>query len=176
MVMLVIVIIIVIRCRSRKKKREQDRLANEHDGATDPFLSNDEITREKQRNKMNSHQLAVNNHTPQAQAQAAPPPNIPPPSSPSVRPPPLPARPVSYTPSNAESMNTLNNCNYDAANNYGSAGDDLENIGTLSQPIEIPEFLTNVDAEKSPPPPPRKIHNALSSNDPNYAHNYPDSK
>ena len=41
-------------------------------------------------------------------------------------PPPVPARPASYTPSVAESMNTLNNYGMDAARNYGSAGDDLQ--------------------------------------------------
>ena len=176
-VVLVAIIVVICRVHHSKKnaRKKQHRLAagnDNSDGVTDPFLqSNDEISREKQRNKMNSHQLAVSNHTP----------NIPP--SPANRhhhhnrPPPLPARPVSYTPSNADSMNTLNNCNYDCANNYGSAGDDLDNIATLSQPIQIPEFLTNVDVDKdkSPPPPPRKLHNT-DNIDPNYAHNYPDSK
>lgn len=167
--------IIKWRRRRRHRKKRSERERHDNDGATDPFLnSNDDITREKQRNRMNHHQMNVNHHQQQQHANIVPPP----PPSPRQRPPPLPARPVSYTPSNAESMNTLSTPHFDSARDYGSAADELENIGTLSQPIHIPEFLTNVDVDKplqpqSPAPPPRNVH--VDTLDPNYA-DYPDSK
>ncbi|XP_033742919.1 LOW QUALITY PROTEIN: protocadherin Fat 1-like [Pecten maximus] len=69
--------------------------------------------------------------------------NIPP----SPRPPPVPNRPVSYTPSNhADSLNTLNN--FDTVRNYGSAADDLENCHT-NIPYHDHYFQTFA------PPPPR---------------------
>ncbi|XP_071125252.1 protocadherin Fat 1-like isoform X4 [Mytilus edulis] len=48
---------------------------------------------------------------------------------PSPRPPPVPDRPASYTPSNHDSLNTLNN--FDNVRNYGSAADELENIQNI---------------------------------------------
>lgn len=88
----------------------------------------------------------------------------------SPNPPPVPTRPASYTPSVGDSVNTLNTFNnLDSFRDYGSAGDELESMGTVHQPIVIPEFLTNVDADKPmtasnagspapmrslPPPPP----------------------
>ena len=53
---------------------------------------------------------------------------------PSPRPPPVPTRPASYTPSYGDSVNTLNN--FDSVHNYGSAADELENVGTLPH-IEV---------------------------------------
>ncbi|XP_069130300.1 protocadherin Fat 1-like isoform X3 [Argopecten irradians] len=83
--------------------------------------------------------------------------NIPP----SPRPPPVPNRPVSYTPSNhADSLNTLNN--FDTVRNYGSAADDLEHchnnipyqdhyFQTFAPP---PPRSTASMAPSLPPPPP----------------------
>ena len=48
---------------------------------------------------------------------------------PSPKPPPVPDRPASYTPSGHESINTLNN--FDCLRNYGSAADELENIPNI---------------------------------------------
>ncbi len=53
---------------------------------------------------------------------------------PSPRPPPVPTRPASYTPSYGDSVNTINN--FDTIHNYGSAADELENVGMLPQ-IEV---------------------------------------
>ena len=50
---------------------------------------------------------------------------------------------MSYTPSYGESVNTLNN--FDTVHNYGSAADELENVGTLphievhTHTIHVPE-------------------------------------
>ena len=48
----------------------------------------------------------------------------------SPRPPPLPKRPNSYTPSTADTINISNNINLDRAGNYGSAADDLNATDT----------------------------------------------
>lgn len=64
----------------------------------------------------------------------------------SPQPPPLPKRPVSYTPSAAESFNVLNTLNPDIARNYGSAADDLESAGACKR-TDLPVFL---QAQKSP--------------------------
>ena len=64
---------------------------------------------------------------------------------PSPRPPPVPTRPASYTPSYGDSVNTLNN--FDSVHNYGSAADELENVGTLPH-IEVFDtncFVSNLD-------------------------------
>ena len=122
-----------------------------HEGETDDLLDNiDKIKRNQHdTNKMDG--VLVQNIP-------ASPPEMP--NHVRNRPPPVPNRPVSYTPSAADSLNTLNNCAFDTARNYGSNGDDLENIGTLREPIEIPDFLRNAEVEKSPvpgralPPPP----------------------
>ena len=103
-----------------------------------------------------------------------------PPRSP--RPPPVPNRPVSYTPSGADSLNTLNNCNLDSVRNYGSAADDLE-IDTIRQPIEIPEFMKIADVEKfspkvgrSLPPPPENEEPYQQAWNRNIVENYPDGE
>lgn len=80
--------------------------------------------------------------------------NIPP----SPLPPPVPNRPASYTPSNHDSLNTLNNL--DNFHNYGSAADDLENCHNI--PYLTQEFLSfhgppprsNASVAPSLPPPP----------------------
>lgn len=48
---------------------------------------------------------------------------------PSPRPPPVPDRPASYTPSQHDSLNTLNN--FDNVRTYGSNSDDLQNITNI---------------------------------------------
>ena len=63
-----------------------------------------------------------------------------------------------------------------------SAGDELENVGLGH--IEIPEFLQNVDVEKSPTPMRNSyqpLHNRTPDHDkmpkkwdPNFANNYPE--
>ena len=59
---------------------------------------------------------------------------------PSPQPPPVPDRPVSYTPSiNRDSINTLNNFDQLRNCNYGSAADDLENPPNI--PYNNLEFL-----------------------------------
>ncbi|XP_056011143.1 protocadherin Fat 1-like isoform X5 [Ostrea edulis] len=80
--------------------------------------------------------------------------NIPP----SPQPPPVPNRPASYTPSNHDSLNTLNNL--DNFHNYGSAADELENCHNI--PYLTQEFLSfhgppprsNASVAPSLPPPP----------------------
>lgn len=77
---------------------------------------------------------------------------------PSPQPPPVPNRPASYTPSNHDSLNTLNNL--DNFHNYGSAADDLENCHNI--PYLTQEFLSfhgppprsNASVAPSLPPPP----------------------
>ena len=92
--------------------------------------------------------------------------NIPPDTPmlpPSPHPPPvLPPRPASYTPSNAGgSVNTLNN--------FDNIPDEVQNMSTITQPIEIPAFMQNVDVEKPPegcPAPPPRYHNVRPLNTP----------
>ena len=71
-----------------------------------------------------------------------------------------------------DSYNTLNNI--DCVNNYGSAGDELENAH-----IELPDFLRNLDSDKKnipPPPPPPGLHDLTKptweANNPNVSKNY----
>ena len=68
---------------------------------------------------------------------------------PSPQPPPVPDRPASYTPSNRESIHTLNNFDQLRNCNYGSAADDLENIPN------IPPY--NMDFLQTFAPVPRSI-------------------
>ena len=65
---------------------------------------------------------------------------------PSPRPPPVPTRPASYTPSYGDSVNTLNN--FDSVHNYGSAADELENVGTLPH-IEVFDIKNFVSGSNS---------------------------
>ncbi|KAK3099997.1 hypothetical protein FSP39_013258 [Pinctada imbricata] len=80
--------------------------------------------------------------------------SIPPPSP---CPPPVPNRPASYTPSNHDSLNTLNN--FDNVRNYGSAADDLENCHNIPYTQEFlasfaPPPRSNASMPPSLPPPP----------------------
>lgn len=108
---------------------------------------------------------------------------------PSPQPPPVPNRPASYTPSNHDSLNTLNN--FDAVRNYGSAADQLENLNNI--PVYTFDHLQTFSpyprncasiAPSLPPPPPS---NSASDTDsiqkpnweldyPNILENYPDSE
>ena len=76
---------------------------------------------------------------------------------PSPRPPPVPNRPASYTPSNHDSLNTLNN--FDNIRNYGSAADELENCHNIPYTQEFlasfaPPPRSNASMPPSLPPPP----------------------
>ena len=88
---------------------------------------------------------------------------------PSPRPPPVPDRPASYTPSTADSVNTLALNNFDSVRNYGSAADELENIADIRYP-ELPEFLQNLNVDKKSslgrsPAPAKKLSGPISSGD-----------
>ncbi|GFR97028.1 fat cadherin, partial [Elysia marginata] len=88
------------------------------------------------------------------------------------KPPPVPTRPASYTPSTHDSYNALNNL--DGVRDYGSAADELENSGTGPRG-HIPDFYQYVDGYRNPlhsksahpmlratPPPPRSHANSES--------------
>ena len=177
--LLIIVIIFVVVVRWRRRKRRERLHQAGAASNRDDFFNCDDL---KRSNKMKNMEMPAN----MVQNIPPTPRNINPSPRPSPRPPPVPNRPASYTPSTADSVNTLNN--FDTVCNYGSAGDELENIGTL-QHIEIPEFLQNLDIEKSPthirtlPPPPHgpRVEDAQQKsswdhNNPNIAQNYPYGK
>lgn len=165
----VLVFVLIVRWRRRKRRqRELHMVGANHDD----YLVNDNL-------KPNNKNINCDIDATTCLLQ-----NIPPSPRnmnnrrPSPPPPPVPTRPASYTPSVADSVHTLNN--FDTLHNYGSAGDELENIG-LQHPIEIPEFLQNVDVEKSPAAKKNsfKPHKGSSDHaklqkkwDPNFANNY----
>ena len=60
------------------------------------------------------------------------------------QPPPVPNRPVSYTPSTHDSLNVLNNL--DSVRNYGSAADELETTGTRQRIPDLSEYLASFSA------------------------------
>ncbi|XP_076446580.1 protocadherin Fat 1-like isoform X2 [Babylonia areolata] len=60
------------------------------------------------------------------------------------QPPPVPNRPVSYTPSTHDSLNVLNNL--DSVRNYGSAADDLETSGIRQRIPDFTEYLASFSA------------------------------
>ena len=62
----------------------------------------------------------------------------------SFQPPPVPNRPVSYTPSTHDSLNVLNNL--DSVRNYGSAADELETTGTRQRIPDFSEYLASFSA------------------------------
>ena len=172
---IVIIFILVVRWRRRKRRRQNSMLNTSRESGDLKLKCSDEYKRGHKMNNINSnlmsmHQRNHNHHVPSPR--------------PSPRPPPVPTRPASYTPSAADSMNTLNNSNFDTARNYGSAADELEVSGTLREPIEIPDFLQNVDVQKSPgpmqrhlPAPPAEEEPLLPKQwDPNFAHNYPEGR
>ncbi len=128
---------VVLRCRRRQKRQQLQ--PPEDASETDPFICNKlRESNKPQSNNIHLQKIPMTEIRGGGKANSSP------------RPPPVPNRPISYTPSTADSLNTLNNVNFDSARNYGSAADELENMGTFREPIQIPEFLTNVDVEKSP--------------------------
>ena len=162
LIIIVIVFIVVVRWRRRTKRRQQARASHDakRDPKTDYPYEYDKLGKHKSNvdGSPNNMDAGVQNILGEERSPR-----------PSPRPPPVPLRPASYTPSTHDSINTLNNYNnFDTARNYGSAGDELESMGTIRQPIEIPEFLQNVDIDKPvssnpgspapvrslPPPPP----------------------
>ncbi len=166
LLIVVLVFIIIVRWRRRKRRQGQNR---------DNDFMYDDLKRANKMNNVDTH--LSHNIPPSPRNHVHSPPRSP-------RPPPVPTRPASYTPSMADSMNTLNN--FDSIHNYGSAADELENVGTLPH-IEIPEFLTNLDVEKSPlalknkPPPPMRFDEERRQGkaaqwDPNMAPNYSKGK
>jgi protocadherin Fat 1/2/3 len=125
LLIIVIIFVVIVRWRKRAKQRQESR--SKRDGKVEYPYNYDKLDPQGQPNITEN-----SDHPPR-----------------SPRPPPVPNRPVSYTPSVGDSVNTLNHYNnFDSLRNYGSAGDELESMGTIRQPIEIPEFLQNVDAEK----------------------------
>ena len=166
--LLIIVIIFVVVVRWRRRKRRQQGLQAGPNNRDNEFIYDD-----LKRQKMTNVEANMVQNIP------ASPRNIPPSPHRNVRPPPVPTRPASYTPSTADSINTLNN--FDTLHNYGSAADELENVGTLPH-IEIPEFLQNLDVEKSPapirssslpPPPPLYEEDLKQRKANNWDHNNP---
>lgn len=93
---------------------------------------------------------------------------------PSPQPPPVPDRPVSYTPSvNRDSMNTLNNFDQLRTCNYGSAADDLENPPNI--PYNNLEFLQTfapvrnvASIQPTIPPPPQSDTDSLRKDSGNW--------
>ncbi|CAH1776950.1 unnamed protein product [Owenia fusiformis] len=124
LLLIVIIIVLVVRWRRRKHRNNGDVAHNSPGGV----ILNSTKDEAKRQQKQNNIDMGMYQQVP-----------------PSPRPPPVPNRPVSYTPSiHGDSMNTLNN--FDLARNYGSAADDLETLPTV--PIYIPEFLQNLNVQK----------------------------
>lgn len=144
--LLVIALIVIFVCRCHRQKQRRRRLEERcklDDGDLLDKHQNQEL-RENGRNVLLMSSLSRSNH----EHDRSDSPEVDPPK-PSPQPPPLPRRPVSYTPSAADSFNTLNVLNADVARNYGSAADDLENAGTCKR-TEAPIFLQNCEVQKSP--------------------------
>ena len=174
-ILIVIIFVLIVRWRRRKRRQREQQTPNRD---SNDFIYNcDDIKRGNKISNINNKVENVNQNIPPSPC------NIPP----SPRPPPVPNRPASYTPSTCDSINTLNN--FDTVRNYGSAADELENVGTLPH-IEIPEFLQNLDMEKgtnSPlrqrAPPPRvpnvseeSIQKSHWDDNPNIVGNYMEGK
>ena len=176
--MIVIIFIVIVRWRRRKRRQRELHMMGANSHETHDFLVNDNL-------KPNNKNINCDIDATTCLLQNIPPsPRTNNMRRPSPPPPPVPTRPASYTPSTADSVHTLNN--FDTLHNYGSAGDELENVG-LNQHIEIPEFLQNVDVEKSPTPMRnhthayQPLHNRSPEHDkmpkkwdPNFANNYPE--
>ena len=98
---------------------------------------------------------------------------------PSPQPPPVPNRPASYTPSNHDSLNTLNN--FDAVRNYGSAADQLENphnipvytFDHLQTFSPYPRNCASIAPSLPPPPPSNSASDTDSIQKPNWDLDYP---
>lgn len=139
-----LIVIFVCRChRQKQRRRNLEQRCKLDDGDMFDKHPSQEL-RENGRNVLLMSSLDRSNHEhDRSDSPEADPPK------PSPQPPPLPRRPVSYTPSAADSFNTLNVLNADVARNYGSAADDLENAGTCKR-TETPVFLQNCEVQKSP--------------------------
>ena len=87
--------------------------------------------------------------------------NMAPPSPDSNNPPPVPKRPNSYTPSNNDILAnglSLSGSRDNAARHYGSAAEDLNNMGGTNDMLgDVNRPLLN-HTEDTPGPPPRKSH------------------
>ena len=116
------------RRRHRRATREQTRA-----GESASYLYNCEELKERNRHGMPLEPLLEGASEPAMSEVRRPTPP----------PPPVPTRPASYTPSAGGSMNTLDN-----------GLDDLETAPMLHHPIHIPEFLRNLEVNKTVDPPP----------------------
>ena len=168
-IVIVSVFVIVIYCRRRKKRTRPREVGYCMAGADREFIDN-------------IHCKVKNIDDSPHQANNIPMTNLNHHSRNSPPPPPVPKRPASYTASTADSMNTMPTCNLDSFRDYGSAADELENMPSVAEPIQIPSFLTNIDPEKSPNPQrylpeeePLLKHN-INPDNLNFAANYPNGK
>ncbi|ESO94055.1 hypothetical protein LOTGIDRAFT_104487 [Lottia gigantea] len=109
-----IVILIIIICCVCKRRRKNRRRS--HDAHNSNELNRMLPEDKKRSNKKLNEEILLSNYP--------------------KNPPPVPDRPVSYTPSNHDSMNTLNN--FDNVRNYGSAADELERSGVHNIPSFCP--------------------------------------
>ena len=104
-----------------------------------------------------------------------------PPSPDSNNPPPVPERPVSYTPSNSDvlaggMLGADSPTDPSRARHYGSAAENLNNMGVMHDLLsDVSKPLLN-NCERSPGPPPRKLHSQTNRNkwDPNI--NFPEGE
>lgn len=146
-IVLVIVFVIVMRCRLRRRRRRRRQAT-----PCDDYSYSDMKSHKK---KMTAAgKISEEESTASFMHR-----NIPL-DTPLLPPPVLPPRPASYTPSNAgDSMNTLNN--------FDTLPDEVAHMSTITQPIEIPAFMQNVDVEKPPegrdmcPAPPPRYHDVV---------------
>ncbi|XP_064610099.1 protocadherin Fat 1-like isoform X2 [Liolophura sinensis] len=141
LLLIVIVFVSYRLCRRRQKRRRGNVTAGIANDPSDVLLNS--IHDDMKRTKLSNLDIALS-------VQNKPP---------SPRPPPVPNRPASYTPSNHDSVNTLNN--FDTVRNYGSAADDLESIHNI--PVYNSEYLQTFTGPRTtpasippslPPPPP----------------------
>ncbi|KAK6173109.1 hypothetical protein SNE40_016628 [Patella caerulea] len=102
-VILFVVIVVIICCVCKRRRRKNRRRC----GRSSPGETVRMLDDKRSNKKLSGEDIRMNRY----------------PSSP----PPVPDRPVSYTPSNHDSMNTLNN--FDTVGNYGSAADGLQRMG-----------------------------------------------
>ena len=179
---IVIIIAFLLRHRRRRRKGQQYRQAPSHDDKTSAasrdaaggnakalFYSQEDL---KKRNTTTIN-AAENKRM-----------NIPTtPDDTDRSPPPVPKRPVSYTPSVNDTVAPSGGGGglEAASRNYGSAADDLNNMSTIAEYLAAPGCDAHAPLlDKSPPPPPRKQqqqHGKASNKrgwDPNI--NFPEGK